>query len=170
MICTGNNYNTNIDQQWNGNPPTIFSEKFFKFRIIFEKEKKERRKKFRSKKSKLKRRKGGEEQRTPIRSTFLLEGLWPILQRSADALLTIPPLPPSLSPPPSPCRRCFAAGRKIECEHGRSICPKESLIFGRCPPTIFVLVENYISPRRTVLSRGARGGGPPHIIIPIGPL
>lgn len=28
------------------------------------------------------------------------------------------------------------ARRKIECEHGRSIYPKESLIFGRCTPTI----------------------------------
>lgn len=63
------------------------------------------------------------------------------------------PLP---SPPPSPSC-CFAAGRKIECEHGRSICPKESLIFGRCPPTIFVLVENYISP--------GRGGGRTGVVL-----
>ena len=66
------------------------------------------------------------------------------------------PLP---SPPPSPSC-CFAAGRKIECEHGRSICPKESLIFGRCPPTIFVLVENYISPGRTAGGRVLSWGSP----------
>lgn len=30
------------------------------------------------------------------------------------------------------------ARRKIECEHGRSICPKEPLIFGRCTPTTYL--------------------------------
>lgn len=67
-----------------------------------------------------------------------------------------------LSPLPSLFRWHFASGRKIECEHGRSICPKESLIFGRCPPTILVLVENYISPWfRRREERGARDGGGP---------
>lgn len=56
-------------------------------------------------------------------------------------------LPPSLAhvkKNPHASRIFKRACRKIECEHGRSICPKEPLIFGRRTPTIFVLVENYI--------------------------
>lgn len=169
MICTGNNYNTNIDQQaMESKSADNFFGEIFQISNYFRKGKEGEGEKIQIKKIEIKTKKGGRE----------VENADPVDLPPRRSLTDPPKIggcsshdsTASAIPLPSPCRRCFAAGRKIECEHGRSICPKESLIFGRCPPTIFVLVENYISPRRTVLSRGARGGGPPHIIIPIGPL